>query len=225
VKFSSEADLAKHVVAWLKLQEWDVYQEVRIEYGGSVADIVAVKAGRVWVVETKRALSFDLLAQAYEWRGVAHWSSAAAPYSRNFKARAFVVGVARIFGLGLLYVRVDGDVEAIAPPAINRHARAAELLGALNEGHRSTAAAGSAGGGYWTPFRNTCSLLKTYVSENPGCSLRDAIQSIDHHYRKDSTAISSLRAWLQAGKVKGVEVRADGRFIKLYPRQVEACPP
>jgi len=39
--FESEVDMARHVVAYFaQLPGWRVYQEVRIERGGKVADIV-----------------------------------------------------------------------------------------------------------------------------------------------------------------------------------------
>ena len=42
-RFRDEVELARLVRAWLIEQRWDVYQEVRVSYGGPRADLVAVR--------------------------------------------------------------------------------------------------------------------------------------------------------------------------------------
>jgi Holliday junction resolvase len=71
------------VIDWFTERGWDVYQEVQIQSGYPVADIVAVMGLRVWVVECKTTLTLDLMAQAFHWQRYAHWVSVAVPETKR----------------------------------------------------------------------------------------------------------------------------------------------
>lgn len=60
--FATEAELAKVVTTWLRTDGWSTFHE--IECRGGRADIVAVRRGLVWLVETKLRAGLEVLAQA-----------------------------------------------------------------------------------------------------------------------------------------------------------------
>ena len=78
--FTSEADLAAHVIAYLSTLGATVYQDVQLPGWSAYPDIVAIwrtgpsctpggtpiAAGELWIVETKRHLGLDVMAQAFE---------------------------------------------------------------------------------------------------------------------------------------------------------------
>jgi len=74
-----ESDLGPPVVEWLREQGYDVYQEVEMHQGGPRADIVGVRGQVLFVVELKKSLSLDVIAQAAYWRRYAHFAAVAVP--------------------------------------------------------------------------------------------------------------------------------------------------
>ena len=67
--------MAKAVVDWLVADEWEVYQEVSIGYACSRADIVAVKNGLSWIIETKVSYGLHQLQVQTQWgKFVCHWA-------------------------------------------------------------------------------------------------------------------------------------------------------
>lgn len=205
------------MVEWLESQHWDVYQEVSAY--GSVADIVAVQNKLVWVVECKTSLSLSLIAQAVEWRKRAHFITVAIPKSKtNFsKTRRFALETLKSYGIGVLMVKI-GDIDChTIKPNIFRKARTNHLISCLSEKQKVFAPAGSCGGGYWTPYKETCKRIVRAVKRNPGIILKDLIDGIDHHYANDKSAKASIRYWIQTGKIKGVRCEKDGKFLRFYP--------
>lgn len=214
----TEADLAAQVTGWLHKQHWKVYPEVRPQVGGPRADIVAVQAGRVWVIECKTSFSLSVIAQANNWMSHAHWISIATP--RKWQQRRAESELKReiLRWKGIGYLRVSGinGVQSMIPPRLNRHARTGLITQSLCDAHIEKGIAGSRNS-YHTPFRATCARLLEYVTANPGCSLKDAIVNSQHHYERDSTAVSCLHKWIRFGKVPGVCRRRVGRNMLIYP--------
>lgn len=222
MRFESEEAMAAVVVAYLEDLQWTVYQEVTCEPGGR-ADIVATQGPLLWVVECKRSLSLDLIAQADEWRGVAHRVSIACAAPQRPKGRRrsrghrrggrFVRALLSERGIGWLSVDDQEVSEAIKPRLTRRVAPA--LRRALRPEHRTFAAAGNARSEFWSPFRDTCRRLRAIVQERPGITLKEAVAAIEHHYRTPSSAVGSLRHWIGEGKVPGVRLVQEGRRITL----------
>lgn len=218
--FDKEEDLAAEVVADLEAQGWTVYQEVQC---GTRADIVATRGPLLWVIECKLSISLELLAQAHDWRGWAHFISIAveAPKRRGRRRRGsrtakFVRDTLKAAGIGYLRVGENG-VEEFLAPRLNRTI-SSQLRDRLSEEQRTFAKAGNGRNEFWSPYKQTCRRLAIHVRENAGCSLKEAIDSIQHHYASNSSAISSLRHWLAHGKVAGVRLQYKGRKIQLYPQ-------
>lgn len=236
-----ETEVAAPIVAWLRAGGWDVYQEVRAY--GSQADIVAVQNKIVWCVETKTRTSADVLEQAAGWAAWANYISIGVPFDGyHFVRRAFMPFVDE-HGIGILKVRLGEAawatdtrnpgylVEHVLKPRLHRKSFAKKLLQHLYDEQRDYCQAGSMSGGAWSPYKATCEYLSAVVEQHPGCTLREAIcgpkgpdgatlwPGVRHHYRSDSTAISSLRQWIERGKVPRVRLERDGRILRLYPAE------
>jgi len=229
VKLESEVELARVVVTHFEAMGWDVYQEVPIP--GGIADIVAVLGPRVALIECKLHLSLDLLAQLRRRRGQAHLLYAATPQPSSKRGysegRAMAEWVLGQLGVGLLEVRrsyrehgTSWICKVERDAALLRRAETDKIRSSLRPEHKTYAAAGSPNGGVWTPFRATCTELASFVAAHPGCSMREAIDGIRHHYVSDVSARSALGGWIERGKVPGVRAELDGRRKRLYPIEV-----
>lgn len=219
-----ESELAAKIVRGLLDDAWEVYQEVAPWTCGPIADIVAVRANRLWVIETKTSFSLALIEQAEWWRFWAHWVSCGVPapkrrpgYQTNDRGRHIAARIVQWLGIGLLQVDDDGVQLTSVEPAMNRHAKTEYLRCVLTEERKTYALAGTKGG-YWTPFKRTCRHLTEYVAEHPGCKLKDAIVAIDHHYSNERTARACLAkfighrllplTWIDGEPRKGLVVMA-----------------
>ena len=231
-----ETEIATPVVEWLVERGWDGNQEVEVRSGYPVADIVAVMGLRVWVVECKTTMGLDLMAQAFYWQQHAHWVSVAVPRpkKRGSKSRRLAISLLGARGVGAMEVD-KGAVETRKKPVLCRwaspwwqgerdgdhrrwHLRDIQALrGALCAEHKHFEAAGSPNGRHWSTWQFTCQQAVRAVQKNPGMSLKEMVDSIDHHYSSDSSARSSMSHWIREGRVPGIEARKDGRRVRLYP--------
>lgn len=213
--------MARHVVAWLRDQQWEVYQEVALHSG--VADIVAVQRPLVWIVEAKLTLGLDVLAQASRWVGLAHKVSAAVLWGSRRRNNEFVSSICAWRGIGLMLVSDRDYGEAWSSPV--REDVQARLHRRVNAGWASRlvpeqqtyAEAGNSAGQRWSPFKATCREVLRVVRQQPGIQVKALIEQVSHHYNCASTARSCIMTWAVAGKIPGVEVRVEGRSARFYP--------
>lgn len=217
----SEAALAAKVVEWLQVHRWEVYQEVEVR--GSVADIVCLQGAVVWVIECKKSLSLSVMGQAEKWTRLAHRVSVAVPPAPRSSGRGFAWLVLQRFRIGLLTVCEHGEVssrwdcpvaEKLAAP-LHRSAKTSWFTDALCEEHKSFAAAGTATGKRWTPFQATVQRVQRFVERNQGCSMKELVEGVDHHYASTASAKGSLVKWIEAGHVDGISIEYEGRRIRL----------
>jgi hypothetical protein len=237
-----EVDVARPVVEWLRSQDYEVYQEVILGRGGgdAVADIVAVQQEEVWIIETKTSLSWDVLAQADNRKRWAHKVSVAVPVKKPKKlnrnnwskglyfagkhdVRRYTEKLLEGEAIGLLVVRdwmgppVFEQVEASRPKGRTNGMWAPKLLDGLHEAQKNYVEAGSANGGHWTPYKETCKAVLEAVTSNPGIGTKDLVSIIKHHYASESSARSALAKRAQEGLIPGVEVRKKKNRIRFYP--------
>lgn len=222
----SEQEVAAQVVAYLEDCGHDVYQEVEVR--GGVADIVALAGAELWIVETKTSWSLELLDQCVARRDQAHRVFAAVPWARQWKRGAFI---ARRLGIGSFEVHFPLSRETWTkpvelflgelPPRTSADQRQVRYVrDRLSPEHKTHARAGAPGGaGRWTPFRNTCEQVARVVRERPGCSLKEAIETVKHHYSSHACARASIAKWAESGKVPGVRLEREGRSVRLYPAE------
>lgn len=223
---TAETAVAAPVVAWLRQIGWRVYQEVQLSRGGARPDIVATWRDRlVWIVECKSALSWDLLCQAASWRGQAHRISVAVPDRamhvptgrrghRRDDLASVEAAALRALGLGMLTTGPTGARERVPPSLLPANRRDIKhWWRCLRPEHEAGfAAAGTNGGGYWTPFRGTVAAIAAELRERPGLTTRELVAAVDHHYGADAAAVRNLVRWLGTTALEGTGLvaRRDG---------------
>jgi len=210
-----ETDLAEKVVKWLVDQGWDVYQEVTTGYGGKRADIVGLQGGLSWIIECKTSLSLSLLEQGWRWIHTANYVSIAIPTVRKrMPGRVVAERIAAHFGIGIIHVgRNVADIKQGPPPVLHRRTHF-DISNSCVPEQKTWGAAGNAKAEYWTPFRSTVRGLTRYVTDHPGCTVKEAIEGIQHHYRHDTTARACILKWLRAGVIRGIRI-VEGKPLRL----------
>lgn len=216
-----ETDVARPVVQYLEDRGLNVYQEVLLKGTSSVADIVAVENDSAWIVEVKVTLSWDLLSQAAHRKRWAQCVSIAVPYRKwNYKTKTYLKGMLHREGFGLLFVKDNGTVvEVVPPPLLNDVWHSKKLIASLNDAQKSFSEAGTAGGGHWSPFKQTCIHIAEQVRSNPGITLKDLVPSIDHHYKTEASAKGSIMKWAKKGVIDGITIRKSNGEWCLYPKR------
>ena len=219
---SSEAELARPVVEWLKDLKWEVYQEVQTKLGKR-ADIVATQGRILWVLECKTSCSMSLLEQADEWRRHAHYVSIVIPAHRRITGLNFTRMVLGLLGIGVLEVSSQLEtfkIDETLPPALRRRITES-LRKELRDEHKHFAEAGNSLNKFWTPFAQTCLNIRAIVEAHPGITITEMMKDLKHHYRTAATARSSIAKWGEAGVIKGVEFKmVDGKF-KLFLKPLD----
>jgi hypothetical protein len=211
-----EEELAVYVVDYLESMDWDIYQEVQFRTGGKIADIVAVKDDKLWIVESKTTLSFKVLEQAHYWR--CHYRSIAVPKIRNYRDRSLAYDICRNYlNLGVLEVSSYGITQRVIAPLMENFGDYPNyLMKQLKEGHKTHARAGSANGGHFTPYRNTMDHVKEFIKNNPGCTLTQILESVGKgHYSSIQSARGAIRNALENYEA-WCFVKWDGRRYKYF---------
>ena len=206
--------MAALLVGWLSEQDWTVYQEVTSR-GGPRADIVATRGVVLWVIETKLGLSLAVLGQALHWLGRANMVSVATESTPRGSALDAARRFLEVTGIGRLHVGTESVHEYYPARLIRRSG--GDLRAALRDEHRTFAPAGNAAGSYWSPFQATCKALREKATREPGQTMREVIATIQHHYASPASARGALTRWIETGRVPGVEVRRDGKTLRVYP--------
>jgi len=221
----SETEVAALVVAWLRAQDWEVFQEVESP-GGRAIDIVARKAGVTWAIEVKRALNLAVFEQAHSSTPYAHRCSVAVPRMKNVSpGYSFGVQVAKRFGVGLIEVWPQTATPRVVEPVTPKHSTEVKgnLGASLRPAQQVYAAAGSSGSSHWTPFRETATRLKQVVwAAKTGLTMQEALTRMKtHHYSSTEVAVVELRRMIESGVIEGIRVvRVNGKQVRLYPKLV-----
>ena len=218
---SSESELAKPVVEWLKDLKWDVYQEVQT--GRGRADIVATQGKIIWALECKTSCSMALLEQAYDWRQQAHYVSVVIPAHRRITGLKFTRMVLGLIGIGVLEVSSQFDgfkVDETLPPVL-RHRISEGLRKELREEHKHFAEAGNSLNKFWTPFAQTCVNIREIVAKSPGITMTEMMKDLKHHYRTAATARTAIAKWGQSGVIRGVDFQEVDGQLKLFLKPLD----
>jgi hypothetical protein len=217
----TEVELASKIIEWLELNGWEVFQEVRKEWGHPTADIVAQKDNITWVIETKTSFTLDVMEQADYWKGRANQVSIGIPSgtTKGWRDHEFRTKVCKLLGIGVVVYNSLETYEKLEPLTTQGSYDWDKIL---KPEHKDYCEAGSTSSKHrFTPFRHTVDQLIVVVRDNPGIVLKDAIGLIKHHYKKDTTALSSLSKFIRDGIVKELEFRYDpeSNKNKLYLRE------
>ena len=235
--FKDEAELATHVIEWLRSNGWAVHQEVMLSYSGRTADVIAEKDGKLWIVECKNTFSDSVLEQCYMHMPYCHYVSAAVPgYDRTVYRRSSSQGRASMVkkhflkynGIGLIRVNkiskgahVD---EELSPeyqrlfkkldPAkrfINRIKRIKEKFHIL---HKNATAGGQ--GGQVTDYTITMYKVRKYLKENGPTDPLTVAKNIEHHYSSNSSCKQGILKGISYGWVPGIAKNIEDKKAILY---------
>lgn len=217
--------MARVAVEELQRQGYETYEEVSMGYGSKRADIVAVRAPVIIVVETKTVFSTALVEQLMRWHNGAHYVIGCATGGINPVLNDYC----RIRGYGLWSVRGLADkwsstapgIDETLAPKLFRTAAAHWIKKALQPEQKTGgeyAAAGSKAGAYFTPFAATSRDLVRVVKQSPGITLKAALSEIKHHYASASTARSTLPRLIRMGVIPDIRIE-ETRPLKLWPSQ------
>lgn len=143
-KFKSEAELASKLVVWLRSGGWETYHEVDVYGADGRFDIVAVRAGVVWIIETKNVLNAEVVLQGKKRLPYAHLVSVATPMVVDEWRTATEVfdHYCKYHGVGRLVVNGGGEVFVKFPGRTLRYNRGARgvkvglLKASLTEDHK-----------------------------------------------------------------------------------------
>lgn len=204
-----ETELAQHFVEYLS-DMYDLYFEV-----GTI-DIVGKKGNIVIAVEVKKALNFKVIQQAYDNIRSAHYSYVAVPIS-SVKNNPFALKICEEFGIGVLEYNEEfaSKIREKVKPKLNRKAHTQYAKRLTSESIYKRTTPGAKSGDTITAFSVTVENLEYYVRQHHGCFIKDALNSITHHYGSISSAISCIIQYIDRGVIK--TIRRDGN--KLYIKQ------
>lgn len=215
-----ETDVAAPMVAWLREWQWDVWQEV--EFGGCRADIVAVRHGRLMIVEAKAALTFDVIAQAQRWP--VHYRAIVVPYGGGGEGRRLALQVCRDLRLGVYLASRARDVREEIPPRLLRGADRMQAvrryLKTLQHWPRDYAAAGSLSGTGWSSYRGTMDRVRAFIAAHPGCTVKEIVGNVYHHYASPASATAAIPKWLQTVE-KWCRTEVVGGRLRFYVQEEE----
>ena len=192
--FQSEAELALVVEKYLKAKGWEVFKEVKPKSLSRIADIVALKDNKIWIIETKLVYGTKVLDQAAHWLHYAHYVSIAVPKgdSHSLVLNHFM----NHFGIGKLDLIPANEfgsaiVRENRPPKLNEKVMEIQIYNSLHHQQKDSVA-GVKGGGYVTPYKLTIQAIKHYLKYNPGKTIGEIVNSIQHHYTSHGSAMSAL---------------------------------
>jgi len=218
-----ETELAKYFIDYFSC--YDLYFEV--DYGRCV-DIVAINDKISIAVEVKTSFNFKVLEQATDNCKRFNYAYIAVP---EFKDDWFQKRLCKDYGIGLLLLKSNKEscfdketekitysnvsrVEEVVAAKLNRHASRNKLIPYLHEFSKTSIAGSKSGdGGKITAFGITVDNLERYVERYKGCTIKEAVENISHHYSTNKAACASIYSWIRTGVIKGVRYE-DG---KLFP--------
>lgn len=210
-----ETELAKHIIKYLKKQQYEIYQEVSIY--SRIADIVAKKDDQIWVIECKKSMSLALLEQAYYYLKFADKVSAAIIKPKR-RTRSFDFGKYLLMTKGIGCLEYSKNKyseyihESLSPNLLNPALKDRVIL---YEEQKNFKNAGGKGAYHFTSFKKTVQELYFYVNDHPGILLKDALKSIDHHYSSEKSAYSSIKKMIDTNVIN---------CLKLYEKKIYAQP-
>lgn len=205
-----ESDLAQHIVEHLEKQGYTAYKEVSMKgRGGNVrADCYFVKYDEnnnitdTVVVETKLNLTLTLIQQADVWksRKYANKVYVGVPTAnrKGMKSRKFAIKVCKALGIGVYQLdKSKTIIETVCSEHTNNY-----TLPPLYEQQKDSIA-GNADSDFYTAFKHTVKQIDSFMEDKNQYDWNDLIKEIDHHYKSETSAKSSLKKMISTNVIKG----------------------
>lgn len=193
-----ETELAQKFVDYLSA--YDLYFEV--DYYRSV-DIVALCGITSASFEVKTTFNFKVFEQALENRKHFNYSYIAVPAFNDWIIQR---RLCEDYGIGLLVydaTRGYNDIREVVHPKLNRHTNNKRLIESLREYNKRSLPGSKSGDSVKiTAFGVTVENAIRYVSRHPGCSLKEMVDNIAHHYDSNILARKNLYQWIHKKVIK-----------------------
>jgi hypothetical protein len=185
-----------------------------VDYFRSV-DIVALNEKIASAFEVKTTFNFKVFEQALENRKHFNYSYICVP---EFNDSCIQRKLCEDYGIGLLIYdtrRGFNDVREIVHPKLNRHTNNKRLIERLHERNkRSLPGSKSGDSAKITAFGVTVENAVFYVKRHPGCTIKEMVDNIGHHYDSNILARKNLYQWIHKGIVKGIEIKDRKLYIE-----------
>ena len=209
----SETDLAKHLIEYLISNGYnDVYKEVyTTKYNNSrPIDIVVKIKDLTHGIECKISLTLNVVCQALYNLKYCNYSSICV-FQANWKdyEHSTIQKILKQFGIGFFYVDKYGEVKKIIEPSLRRGKSSLKL-----HEEQKDSLAGAKTTKRVTEFSLTCTLLENYVKNHEGCTLKEAVKQIKHHYSNSTVAVTCLAKMIKENVVKEIEFKDSCLFIR-----------
>ena len=192
---------------------------------GKVADIVAVKDEKVWVIECKCSFGLQVLAQADYWRHYADYLSIATPSRNHGRLDSRVVTFLNMGWIetehGCEWRNEDKYVAKEIIKAVHVPRQGEYIKNCLRKQHKDWAKAGNADGKKFSSFQYTKQMMIDYLKKNPRSDMKTIVKNINHHYHSDNAAIGSLRQWINKGIIPEVNCDMEGKKNVYWVRETK----
>ncbi len=227
-KIRYERELYEPLRDHLKVQGFEVRSEVRS------CDLVAKKNNLIYIIEMKRHLSFDLLAQAVERLSYADAVYVSIPKPNNFKQDKIWKSKLKVLnqlGLGLLMVSRTGGAyfveEALIPQSLKSVRSSSKKRMALEREFTSRSMdlniAGSSGVPLVTAYREAALFIAFLISEH-GALDSKALKVLGAHPKKTTSILNAnYYGWFEKAEDKAFKLTEAGmEALGAYKPLVEA---
>lgn len=179
-----------------------IYQEVKAS-SRRLIDIVMKKDGVITTIETKLLLNLKVIEQAYINKDFSNCSYVAVPEkSWNSSKTSMMRTLLSSLNIGLITVDDFQHVKIVISPTPILPKK--KLM--LYDEQKSYSSAGSSGCPIFTPFKKTVENIKEYITKNGSSNVYTIMTSIEHHYKTNQSAISSIRRYARKGILKGIKI-------------------
>lgn len=209
-----ESDLAQKFVDYLSC--YDLYFEV--DYYRCI-DIVALSEKISMAFEVKTSFNFKVLEQAINNRPNFNYSYIAVP---EFNDWSIQKKLCEDYGVGL--IMYDGrkgynDVREWVAPKFNRHTNNKHLISRLHEcNKRSLPGTKSGDSEKITAFKITVENAILYVKRHPGCTIKEMIDNISHHYNNSKAGCNNIYQWIHNGVIKELKIENRKLFLNSFEK-------
>lgn len=194
-----ESELAEKIIEHLEKKGYTSYKEVsmRGKGGNARSDCYFTKEvngkTETIAIETKMSMTLKVVEQADRWKKHANQVYVCVPTvtRKGWKSRKFAIKMCKALGIGVFEYGVKGIKESNVG-IINEKAK----MPPLYEEQKSSVA-GNDSGQFFTAFKNTVNELDKFMDDKDEYLLTDLIKEINHHYKSENSAKSSLKKMIE----------------------------
>jgi len=215
-----ESELAEKIIEHLEGKGYTSYKEVsmRGKGGNARSDCYFTKEvnGKTVTiaVETKTSMTLKVVEQADRWKKHANQVYVCVPTvtRKGWKSRKFAIKMCKALGIGVYEYGTKGIKESNVG-IVNEKAK----MPPLYEEQKSSVA-GNDTGEFFTAFKNTVNELNKFMDDKDEYLLTDLIKEINHHYKSENSAKSSLRKMVEQKVIENYKIEKKSNKIYIVSK-------